>query len=46
MREYRETSRALKRTEKIGLKLGLGNFFYLSFYVIFFFQIAFKFSFE
>ena len=25
MREYRETSRALKRKEKIGLKLGLGK---------------------
>ena len=37
MREYRETLRALKRKEKIGLKLGLGktwkNFFLkLNFY--------------
>ena len=42
MREYRKTSRALKRKEKIGLKLRLGKFFKLNFYGIFFFEIAFK----
>ena len=44
MQDYEETSHALKRKEKIGLKLGLGNcgklkFLQLNFCGIFFFQI-------
>ena len=47
MPRYTETSRALKRKEKIGLKLGLGKcgklkFFSLSFKQYFLIQIALK----
>ena len=48
MLKYGETSRALKRKEKIGLKLELikcgKTWSFFNFYGIFCFQIAFKFS--